>query len=465
MQALSVSPLKKFGLDYLPLITIAPALLLITQAIAYYLNVLVAFALGYSYPLAFLLALLLEFIMLTLLAKKIFGSKQVFIPFRIHLKFFVEFVPMFLFSTTSIILFIILYPTNVLLTLGDTPALVKVTEYLVIYEQEFFQLTYLDEITSNAVVGLFYPSAGFILGSIAANYLLLPYSSVTIYSLLFAAFYSYTFSIYFLIKLLKIPLGSILLFFIFLANVFPIGLIISGNLSTIYGIIGSISLLGLFILIAKYVSTIQRSFIVLLSCVILIPLHPSSSFTFLIILWTCSVLFDLPKIVLSFKPLYVTLLLLLSISIFTIQPSFLYNIVNTLRALYLSLPSNIALDMFLLDELIFERASIFIWKNIITLSAWHLSFPVFFVLLIVLIYSYFKFNKSISYFVPIIIFLSLIIPASMSGIDHPIKFLSILSTPYYQSPLRITHLGVFIYLFYLARFLVDYKKINNFTFD
>lgn len=293
LQSISVSPLRKVGLTYLLIISLAPAFLLVTSGISYYLNSITLFANSYSYVFAFCLALLLEYIFLFLFTKKLSNNRQktFFNEFKSK-KILFEILFIFFISTLIIIFFTLSYPIAEIVKFGHAPDFIKLTRDLTIHKQEFFQFTYSAAGTNSPAIGLFYPSAGFILGSIAANLVSLAYSSATIYTLLFTIFYSYPLSIYFFSKILKIPSAQILIIYLIAANAFPMTLFFYGYFSLIYGVVANISILGLFILISKYLSASQQIFFIGLVCVIIIPLHPSSVFTFLILLLSYYIIFE-----------------------------------------------------------------------------------------------------------------------------------------------------------------------------
>lgn len=465
LQSISLSPLRKVGLPYLLITSMAPAFLLITSGISYYLNSITLFANSYSYVFAFCLALLLEYIFLFLFTKKLSNDRHriFFNEFKSKMILF-EILFVFFVSTLTIIFFTFFYPFAEIVKFGHASDFINVTRDITIHKQEFLQFIYSVAGTNSPAIGLFYPSAGFILGSIASNLLSLAHSSSTIYTLLFTSLFSYPLSIYFLMKILKVPSTQILIVFMIATNAFPMALFFYGYFSFIYGVVGTISLLGLFILISKYLSNSQKLFFIGLFCVIIIPLHPSSVLTFLILLWSYYIIFETSTKQVFFKLVIITSVLVTLILLIMTQFSLLSkNIIALYVAFIDSVPPVYTLDTFLSDGLLIERTLSYAYKNIFALSAWHVSFPIFLIVITVMTYSFFKFNKPLRYFAPLLIYLFLILSASISGIDHPIRFMSVFTVPFYRSPIRIVHLGALIYLLYLARFLADRKQVNYAT--
>ena len=466
-QFLSLFPIKKIGASYLQVVALAPSFLIITSSLSYHLNNVSTLIFPISFSYLFGLALLLEYLFLHIFVRQVPPSKKSldFVKRNSEITIY-EFLSLFFILTLFLLLFNFFYPINEVLKFGDFDDFISVTKDLVLYDQEFFRHVYSTGVSDNSKVGLFYPTAGFVLGAIAVEQLSISFLSATIYSLYFASFYSYILIMFLIAKYLKTQKLYIVLISLIMTNVFPLALIFSGNLSLIYGVIGSICLMYLLLITLKFLSAFQRVLFIVLSILILIPLHPSSAFTFVILIWSYSIILESP--IIKKIPLKITgTLLIIGVSTFIIlilTTSTLNNILNLRSAFFGSLPSRTTLSEFYKEESIYNRLWSFYWSNVFTLSVWAISIPVFFILVFLLSYSIVKWNKPLKYSAPLLFYLFFISSASISGIQSPISILSIFTIPYYQSPIRLTHLGVMIYFLYLVKFMIDKEqgdKVRN----
>jgi hypothetical protein len=123
--------------------------------------------------------------------------------------------------------------------------------------------------------------------------------------------------------------------------------------------------------------------------------------------------------------------------------------------------SSQSFELFLQEKSLFNRIIGYLWQNVFTLSPHTFSIPVFFAILFIIMYSIKVYNKKLSYLIPIIIYFLLIMTASVSGIGNNISIISVITIPFYQSPIRITHLGVLIYFLYFARYIKDKNIVQN----
>ena len=123
-----------------------------------------------------------------------------------------------------------------------------------------------------------------------------------------------------------------------------------------------------------------------------------------------------------------------------------------------SLPNNAYISEFLNLQSLFNRIFAFYWKNVVTLAFWDFKIPWTIVTIIMAIYVKVIHRYSYFYFYPMFVYLLLISASSISGINHPIRIISIITWPYYSSPLRVTHIGVLISLLYFGKFLLIRQK-------
>ena len=461
-QSIAISPLKKLGIPYQLILPFATSFLMISSGAVYYINSFLK--IGSPFVISFLLVLILEYIIFSL----VIHFSDCFPEYNNTLKnkkYFLEIFILFTFTTALMIIFLNIYKKEMFLLFGDFEDFIRLTYFINTYEQDFFSLTYSDVGLNEARVGLFYPYAGLIVSSLTTTLLDLSFINSTFYTLIFISFYSYIFSMYVLIKILKIPNLFIVFVYLFLANIYPIGLIFTGNLSLIYGIIGAISGFILINLLGTTTRPTAYSIIVMLLLILILPLHPSAVFTFIFLLLAFNTIFkryDLKN--LRLKNFFVLgiliggILITFSIISFRFSENEMLDSLNeVLGGLINSLPSRISLEDFLNDSSLPLRILDYILTNVVSLSAWRWLIPTGLILWVIIIYSYFKFNKSISYFFPLVFYLFLVFSSAMSGIQG-YRFISFLTIPYYQSPARIFHIGVLLYFFYLGRFLIDKRE-------
>ena len=237
-----------------------------------------------------------------------------------------------------------------------------------------------------------------------------------------------------------------------------------------------------------YFNKILKIFLIGLFSLILLPLHPSSIVTFGILLIAIRLLFsnlmsekEIRKLIISKKSLFVIFFViifsfynLIKKSDFLLvlngtlvpylirQPSqnFLTIKANSILTTNPAANSSQSFEQFLQEKSLLNRIIGYLWQKVFTLSFYTYSIPIFFIILFVIIYSIKMHNKKLSYLIPISIYLLLIMSASVSGIGN-ISIISITTIPFYQSPIRITHLGVLIYFLYFARYIKDKKLVQN----
>lgn len=462
-QSIAISPLRKFGIPYSLIRLFATSFLMITSGAVYYINPFF-YKIGSPFVISFFLVLIIEYVFFSL----VIHFSDLFPRYNNTLKnkkYFLEIFILFIFTTMLMVIFLNIYKKEMFLSFGDFDDFVRLTYFITTYEQQFFSLTYSDIGLNEARVGLFYPYAGFIISSLITTLLDISFIDSTFYMILFISFYSYIFSMYVLIKILKIPNLYIMFIYLFLASIFPIGLIFTGNLSSIYGIIGAISCLILMILIGTSTRPTTFSIIVILLLILIIPLHPSAVFTFIFLLLAFNTIFkrfDLKDLrLINFDVLGILiggiLITFSIISFHFLEIKILLNAYQVLVGLKNSLPIRISLEDFFNESSLPPRILDYILTNVVSLSAWRWLIPTGLILWVIIIYSYFKFNKSISYFFPLVFYLFLVFSSATSGIQG-FRLISFLTVPYYQSPARIFHIGVLLYFFYLGRFLLDKRE-------
>ena len=462
IQSIAILPLRKLGIPYSYILLFASSFLVITSGVTYYIDPFLN--IGSPFIISFISALILEYLLFSV----VINFSDCFLRLNVTLKnkkYFFEIFILFTIITILMVIFSNIYTKEAFLKFGDFNDFVKLVEFISIYKQDFFSLTYTDIGQNEPRLGLFYPYAGFIISSLAYTLLDLSAIDATYYLIIFISFYSYIFSMYVLIKILKIPNLYTMLTYLLLANIFPIGLIFSGNISSIYGIIGSISGLILINLCKASIKPTAYSIIVILLLIIILPLHPSAVVTFIFFIIAINTIFqklDIKKLKLFIYSLLGILIggiaiIASSVSFGFIHSKSLDSIHKVWYGFIKSLPNRISLEDFLSEASLHRRALEFFWTNVVSLSSWEWLIPTSLILWVSIIYSYFKFSKEISYFFPLLFYLYLIISSSTSGI-HGLRFISFLSIPYYQSPARILHIGVLLYFLYLGRFLIDKEE-------
>ena len=466
LQFLSLLPLRTIGLPIQLIAVMATGFLIPTAGLLYYIYSLLPFSFSSKILISLILTFLFEYYAIRFYFKQ--KTKIFYSPIYKNNNLNYEILFLVCLILTLISFFLYKFPIHILMNIGDVQALTQLIYFLNTYDQILFRLTY-SYMSQDPIVGNFYPWAGYAFGATINKIALVSLTYSNILTLIIISFFAYLSSVYFFSKILDIPRNYLLIAFILVANAFPISLILAGNYTLIYGIIGSISLMNFYLLIRPLFTKYHKTMFIIFSSLILIPLHPSAVLTFLILILSVEILFfpsnnfyenliEDRKFKLILKKLSIIASILMSIGImFWLFYKLFF--AAFLGAFLNSIPTYMTLSEFLENENLFDKLISFSWNNVFTLSYWPII-PVFIFILLIITYSVINFDKPLTYIVPIIIYLILILTSSVSGINHPIKHISFLTIPYYSSPIRITHIGVMIYLLYFARFLLDFQKLT-----
>jgi hypothetical protein len=459
LQLFAMKPLKKIGTSNEILFMTAPGLMIITCSIAYYINGILNFDFN-SIETSFIAAFILTYFFFKYLTKSKLPQKNK----NYNSKVILVHVIILGFSI-SLLNFI---PIFNLLETGDTNDFVNLSQTISEQKQRLFGLTYIDPGDLKLYSGLFYPWAGLIIGVIVEKLTNTDFTFSTIYTLILFSVVVYILSIFALMKLLGVKSKFFLIIPLLTMNIFPLGLISSGNYSLIYGILGAITLINLNLILRQHLHRPMQLAMMLISLILLIPIHPSTIFTFLITAWSIKCIYfnNADRIKLTFKKrkvnLFKIIAILTSLSIISllIMNSFsvFIEFSANMNSFSRSLPNNADISEFLNLQSLFNRIFAFYWENVVTLAFWDFKIPWTIVTIIMAIYVKVIHRYSYFYFYPMFVYLLLISTSSISGINHPIRIISIITWPYYSSPLRVTHIGVLISLLYFGKFLLIRQK-------
>ena len=473
------------GFSNLDLIIFTPGFLMVTSGMAYYSSSMLNYEpsknLTYSLAVVLITQFLIFYFLTSKIQKKFLNSptlpskackdqKRIIIIFAC----LVTITLVILNSDQTI---------NYLITFN------KVVEDLRENRQLLFRYTYSLEGTGGAKIGMFYPWGGSFIPSLIVTHLTVPTQLVNVFFITFISIFAFYSQIYILSKNLEIPFRLTSFFLLTSMTFFPIHYIFYLPFSVTYGIVGAITLVNVYLIYNMYFDKILKLFLVGLFSLILLPLHPSSIVTFGILLIAIRLLFldhnsekEIRKLTINKKSLFVIFfVIILSFYNLIKKSDFLFVLNGTLVPFLLRQPSQNHLtvkansilttnpaanssqsfEQFLQEKSLLNRIIGYLWQNVFTLSLYTYSIPVFFIILCVIIYSIKMYNKKLSYLIPIIIYLFLIMSGSVSGIGNNISIISVITIPFYQSPIRITDLGVLIYFLYFARYIKDKNIVQN----
>ena len=461
-----------------------PGFLMVTSGMAYYSNSMLNYEPSKNLTYSLVVVLITQFLIFYFLTGKI-QKKFLSSPILPSKTFKYQKRNIIIFACLVTITLVILnsdQTINYLITFN------KVVEDLRENRQLLFRYTYSLEGTGGAKIGMFYPWGGSFIPSLIVTHLTVPTQLVNVFFITFISIFAFYSQIYILSKNLEIPFRLISFFLLASMTFFPIHYIFYLPFSVTYGIVGAITLVNVYLIYNMYFNKILKIFLIGLFSLILLPLHPSSIVTFGILLIAIRLLFsnlmsekEIRKLIISKKSLFVIFFViifsfynLIKKSDFLLvlngtlvpylirQPSqnFLTIKANSILTTNPAANSSQSFEQFLQEKSLLNRIIGYLWQNVFTLSFYTYSIPIFFIILFVIIYSIKMHNKKLSYLIPISIYLLLIMSASVSGIGN-ISIISITTIPFYQSPIRITHLGVLIYFLYFARYIKDKKLVQN----
>lgn len=458
IQSIALTPLLKLNIHSTFIFIVSPGFLLITASLTYYFYSAIVFF-GPTFLIFFVVGVLFfEFIILSILVN-ILKKRNIHVSDYLYTKIpWTHIIFLFIFSFLIFFFFIQLYPPSfTIYSSGDGVGLSKLVQDLASFKQRPFSHTYYNSIKGNSEIGLFYPWAGFIFSAILVKNFSVSTTSSLIVNVYFFSFFAYPFTVYLLLKVLKVPFLRSLLFLLILVNIFPVGLIFANNFATIFGVVAALVLLCIFSLLSTYLFNYEKLIFIFLSILILFPLHPSSIISFILFLISTQLLFkeklEFKKLILKKTNTIIIIILFISftISLYITSPQ-----LKTLFNAFLNAqPNYFSWEIFIQGTPLVERIILFTWTNIVSLSYYSYSIPFALFILVIMVYSRIKFKKDNYYIVPLLLYIILIAASSISGISNFFEFISIISLPFYQSPLRITHFGVIIYILYVALFLKD----------
>jgi hypothetical protein len=465
LQLIAMKPLKKIGTSNEILFMTAPGLIIITCSLAYYINGIFNFGFN-SIEVSFCAAFILTYLFFKFLTKSKLPKKN-----KDNIKKSKVILVHVIILGFSISLLNITPISNLILT-GDTFDFVNLSQTINDQRQRLFGLSYIDPGDSKLYSGIFYPWAGLIIGVIVEKLTNTDFTFSTIYTLILFSVVVYILSIFALMKLLGVNSRFLLIIPLLIMNIFPVGLISSGNYSLIYGILGAITLINLNLILRQHLHRLMQLAIMIFSLILLIPIHPSTIFTFLIIAWSikCIYLNNADRIKLTFKKrkdlhkitIILTAFSIISLLILNSLDSVSIEFFANVNSFSRSLPNNANMTEFL-NLQVYSRIFAFYWENVFTLAFWDFKIPWTIFTIIMAIYVKVRSRYSFFYFYPMFAYFLLISVSSVSGINHPIRIISIMTWPYYSSPLRVTHIGVLISLLYIGKFLLiqqDKKSLS-----
>lgn len=373
-------------------------------------------------------------------------------------------------------------PISLIKFSGDGPRIIQLILNISKLDQGLFSLTHFGP-SGEEVTGLFYPWAGLIASSILFeinNFSLINSLNATV---LVFSFFFYPLLLSSSSIILTGKFRTLILILVILMTDLPYKLIFTNNFSQLISIFACISLFNLYILFTQSVNPRWKLIFMSISVVFLIPFHPASAYTFLILVFSYEVLFKIntanrfnlkasPEVYkrLSvhldarkyFLIVFIFFLLLIALGLYYFSRTRYFQFISYfIREFLTTLPSHQSWDEFLSNKSVVERIIGFAYENIFSLALYPVQAPIALFLLSYIIYKLSKYKVSIYQFTPILFFVFLILSSSVSGIQANIKFISFLSTPYYQSPARITHLGVlllFLYINYISKRNHAYKE-------
>ena len=484
-QTIAISPIKSMGFSNLDLIIFTPGFLMVTSGMAYYSSSMLNYEPSKNLTYSLVVVLITQFLIFYFLTGKI--QKKFLNSPTLRTKAFKD-------QKRIIIIFACLVTITLVILNSDQTinyliTFNKVVEDLRENRQLLFTYTYSLEGTGGAKIGMFYPWGGSFIPSLIVTHLTVPTQIVNVIFITFISIFAFYTQIYILSKNLEIPFRSTSFFLLTSMTLFPIHYIFQLPFSVTYGIVGAITLVNVYLIYNLYFNKILKLLLIGLFSLILLPLHPSSILTFGILLIAIRLLFlnqisqeEIRKLTLNKKSLFVIFFVII-FSFFNLikksdfllvlngtlvpfllrQPSqnFLTVKVNSVLTTNPAANSSQSFEQFLQEKSLLNRIIGYLWQNVFTLSLYTYSIPVFFVIFFIIIYSIKMYNKKLSYLIPITLYFLLIMSASVSGIGNGVSIISVITIPFYQSPIRITHLGVLIYFLYFARYIKDKNIVQN----
>jgi hypothetical protein len=244
-----------------------------------------------------------------------------------------------------------------------------------------------------------------------------------------------------------------ILSFLLTLNIFPLGLIYTANLSSIYGTLAAV---GGFILLKNLIfRKVISKFIIYFAFLSVIALyHPSGVFTFafLIIL---DYFMSFKRIEFKASIFYILVIFFVLVSFFVLQQ---FSI--EIAMYFSSLPNNyLSVNNFiprLLDLDVIEPYIVQYYNLSFTTSL--LMLPNF---LLVISMIFFTKYKKIYLFYSLLIYLIIITSTFFAGFERPLSYLSLLGIMYYQSPIRIAHLGILVFMYIIVSYFISRKDLHS----
>jgi hypothetical protein len=380
---------------------------------------------------------------------------------KVKLSYDVNLIEFLTLLTVCILLFLIfIYFTdasNLYLTSGDGQAHLKVIDDIGRVRQRLFShgFTYSGELIS---YGNYYPRSAHYL----ANVLNLNNSNLaTIYYFTICLAFSlfWPLSLFHFVKIynsssLSLPISIYLLSL----NIFPLGLIWTNNFSNIFGIILAVSLYIIFSYL-NY-SLVKSAIFIFISAFIIFTYHPSSVLTFAILLFLNSFIAykfsgsaSIFRFFLRNKFVYPLFIFMLALTaalciFFLIIPIFDY-LYYFLDAFVKSLPkASLNFNYHKVAFFSFEKWLYYInyFYNLTFINSF-LFIPNI-VLILYMSLKHIKFNRN--FILLYAIYITFITSNFFAGLPRPISYLALTGFFYYQSPIRIAHIGVLVSSIILA---------------
>jgi hypothetical protein len=327
---------------------------------------------------------------------------------------------------------------------SDLARIFQLLDDVVNLEQTLFSYTYYDPVAQLAVLGNFYPWAGFILSALIYELgILVPqkavFSIVEIFSLVI---YPITFFLLLLVLNFKYRILAISL--LLLANMFPLGMLEATNFAQIYGTLASLSSLVFYFYLRPH-RLLKKLYLIFLLAALTFFIHPSSMISFLLLLFFIELIFVSKLNLFTFLKSYLHYLIFIFLIFYVLVLILFY---SELIAFFDSIPiSNPA----------FTLSTFFKYATFSTILTSFLPYLVFlsdyyiFPLLtftFTVIFIRCLIQRNFVYLIPFIVYYILIISALISGIEEFAIF-SFFSFFYYQSPIRIVHIGIFVSILFI----------------
>ena len=364
-----------------------------------------------------------------------------------------DFFSLVMISTFIFFLFYaLLSSTSLYLTSGDGIAHLSILNDIKMYKQELLNYVYFDKDRNILDTGNFYPRASHYLGNIinVRNFS----NEIVYYNLMNLSFSLFwPAALYHLVRIyINSKFSITILLFLLTLNIFPLGLIYTANLSSIYGTIAAVG--GFAVLGNLNFRVLSSRFMAYFTFLILIALyHPSGIFTFLALILLNNFMLNKHKIF-NFRVFYKSTIFFILLVFFVLQ--YFNNELDT----YLSssrpriLNTNGVIQ--LLSNFSIIEPYLVKYYNL-AFSTTLLMVPNFLLILTLIYFQKFK-RKFLA--ISSCLYMLIVTSTFFAGFEPPLSYLSFLGIMFYQSPIRIAHLGILVYAFVIINFIISKKNLE-----